>query len=697
MKNILILFTLLFSFKIFAAPPVILEEEKEIYPIGIHLDILEDIKGNLTIKDIVSPDISKQFVPNKVEIPNFGYTSSVYWVRMQLQSKMPKRTEWFLEMGYPNLDYIDFYIPLTNGDYIVKHTGDMLPFNKRDIIYHNFIFRLSIQTGQKQTIYLRYKSKTSMQFPLTLWSTSSFTEKINKEVYAFGLYYGIMLVMILYNLFIYIFVRDKSYLYYVLYITSFTVLQMCLNGLAYEYFWPNFTWVGNHAIPFFIGFACFSILQFAINFLQTSKNAPIVNKIMIVFSWIAILITGLSLFAKYSIVIKPSVILAIITPVLALLAGILSLKNKYRPARFYMIAWSFFLIGAILYPLKAFGVVPSTFITEYALQIGSALLVILLSLGLADRINDERRQKFLAQREALENEKLARKIQQEATYTLERKVNERTQELQTLNQELENNNIKLLKISDALWGEMQIAKKIQTMLLPENPTISGFEILAYMEPADEVGGDYFDIINTDKTDWITIGDVSGHGVPSGLVMMMVQSCIRSHVVESPDIKPSELLRIVNKTIGHNIKKMSEEKFMTITTIALRGDSNAIFSGRHEDILIYRADNNDVESIKTDGICLSPWGLGNEGVDIEFKLNKGDVLFVYTDGITEAVKKSTTESIEDNIRNMFGIDGLINILNNYGEKSISDIKNAILFALKEYEIDDDISFVLAKKV
>ncbi len=277
------------------------------------------------------------------------------------------------------------------------------------------------------------------------------------------------------------------------------------------------------------------------------------------------------------------------------------------------------------------------------------------------------------------------------TENLEAKVKKRTIQLQDANE-------KLSEAMEEIWGGMELAKKIQTVLLPQQPNINGYEISAYMEPADEVGGDYYDIINVDSLDWIVIGDVSGHGIPAGLIMMMVQTSIRVTLNLHPDIDPSKLLSIINKTISYNIKQMGDDKYMTITVLAAHQDGKFVFSGLHQDILIYDAETCKVKQIETNGIWLGIIddieGM-NHNRDIAMK--PGDIMLIYTDGITEAWNKNTIRDQRDPIKEMFGNARLMNTLASLGDYSTNTIKDGILKKLDSYKCDDDITMVILKRI
>ncbi|MCP4138215.1 MAG: SpoIIE family protein phosphatase [bacterium] len=253
---------------------------------------------------------------------------------------------------------------------------------------------------------------------------------------------------------------------------------------------------------------------------------------------------------------------------------------------------------------------------------------------------------------------------------------------------VQERTIELQKARDALWGEMQLAKKIQTVLLPSSPFVNGYEVFGYMDPADEVGGDYYDVINGESVDWVLIGDVSGHGIPAGLVMMMVQSSIQVLLRENPGIKPSVMLKTINRGIAYNVDKIDEDQYMTISALALYKDGNVFFSGLHQDLLVFRAKDSSVESIRTNGEWLGILDdLGREKVDFDFLMSPGDVLLLYTDGITEAMDKNNL---------MFGKDQLAAVLGKYGREPLPRIKQEIMDGLEEYTIMDDVTMVILRR-
>ncbi len=271
---------------------------------------------------------------------------------------------------------------------------------------------------------------------------------------------------------------------------------------------------------------------------------------------------------------------------------------------------------------------------------------------------------------------------------LEKVVKERTAEVVSQKKELEVAYHEVNEAKDALWGEMKLAKKIQTVLLPEAPKIPGFEITGYMKTADEVGGDYYDVIERGGRHWVVIGDVSGHGVPAGLVMMMVQTAINQVLELTTELALNEVLEAVNRVIYENIKKLGQSKYMTLTLMLIDADGSIYYCGLHQNILTFRASTREVESVETQGMWL---GIVEDIKGLNevnsFTLHPGDTMLLHTDGIIESRNAQ---------REMYGIDHLRNVYASCGGHSPEEIKDHILSSLEGFDCDDDLTLLVIKK-
>lgn len=387
-RLLLLLLSLVFSSLVGA---VTFDEHIRALPLGQSMYVFEDVRGDASIDDIASPAVQGSFRLHDKPVLNAGYSRSVFWLRLDLEYR-PEQAQgdrnWLLELAYPPLDHLELYLPDEDGSFaLAQRTGDALPFDSRQIRQNNYLFELNLEPGQAKRVYLRLESQGSIQAPLTLWAPNAYLEQQPGRIYVLGIIYGVLLVMLVYNLFIFVSVRDTSYLYYILYIASFGLYQVSVNGAGIEYFWPDSPWWANAATPFLIGAAALFGCQFARSFLHTAEHSPWVDRLLLLLMACGAVVMLLALSVSYATALRLATYLALLFTVVIFAAGILAWLRGMRVARYFIFAWTAFLAGGIVNTLMVLGYLPNVFLTMYASQIGSALEVGLLSLALADRIN----------------------------------------------------------------------------------------------------------------------------------------------------------------------------------------------------------------------------------------------------------------------------------------------------------------------
>ncbi|AVD84968.1 hybrid sensor histidine kinase/response regulator [Pseudomonas sp. SWI6] len=365
-------------------------------PLGRVMQVYEDRDGSASIAQVSAPAFASRFRQHGQDVLNGGYSTSVFWLKFDLRyaaapGAAPR--QWLLELAYPPLDHLELYLPDASGAYrLAQRTGDALPYHSRQIRQNNYLFELPLRPGQAVTAYLRLHSQGSVQAPLALWSAEAYIEEQPARLYVLGIIYGVLLVMLVYNLFIYLSVRDVSYLYYIAYIASFGLYQVSVNGAGVAYFWPDSPWWANAATPMFIGAAGLFGCQFARHFLQLSSIARGFDRLLQLLMLGGALVMVLAVSMPYGVALRMATLLALAFTVSIFAAGLYAWWHGLRVARWFIIAWSAFLLGGLVNTLMVLGYLPNVFLTMYASQLGSALEVALLSLALADRINSLREQ-----------------------------------------------------------------------------------------------------------------------------------------------------------------------------------------------------------------------------------------------------------------------------------------------------------------
>ena len=278
--------------------------------------------------------------------------------------------------------------------------------------------------------------------------------------------------------------------------------------------------------------------------------------------------------------------------------------------------------------------------------------------------------------------------------TLEQKVEERTAQLAQANQEISNLNERLKAENVRMSAELDIVKQLQQMVLPkqsELEAIEGLEIAGFMEPADEVGGDYYDVLQQDGKVKISIGDVTGHGLESGVLMIMAQTAVRT-LQKMNETDPVKFLDVINQTLYDNLQRMDSGKNMSLAILDYAGGVLKL-SGQHEEMIVVRADGT-LECVDTMDLGF-PIGLVEEIGDfvtqIEVQLNPGDVVVLYTDGIPEAF---------DIKKKQYGLERLWQLVVENRQRSAEEIREAVIDDVRRYigvqRVFDDITLVVMKQ-
>ncbi len=369
-----------------AGEGIVLESNLSRENITNQIDYIIDKNKKLTIGR-VSTDKTLAWERNYTSSTKFGYSSAVYWFRFTINNPLKEEREWYLEINYPLFDYITLYAPNKDGTFTEKQTGDHYTFNKRDVDYQDPVFILKERPGI-HTYYMRIETTGPINFSTIMWAPKAFIENSMKELPIHWMYYGVLVVMILYNLLLSIFAREKGYVSFSLYLISTVLYQLALSGLAYQYLWPGFPWWANIAVPFSLFISLGLHMFFYRSYIETKTLYPIYDKILLfVFELPGYVLAAASFLLSYSLAIRIATVWVPGANFLCMIIIVILVIKKSRPARVVLIAFFLFVIGALTYGLKSAGILPSNFFTSYSLQLFSALSIVLLSLGLADKIN----------------------------------------------------------------------------------------------------------------------------------------------------------------------------------------------------------------------------------------------------------------------------------------------------------------------
>ena len=380
-----------------AIEPIIIEAVRGKYTVGLHSEVLEDPDQKLGW-----PEVSErtEWTPNQDEVPNFGLSDSAHWLRFKVRNPSDQERFLVLEQGNPLIDFIDVFIKNESGD-LHYSTGDRRPFESRPKKHRNFLFDVVLPPNGTTEIYIRSLTQNTTAMPLVLWDRETFTAQDDLKQYFLGFLLGILFVMAFYNFFIFLSLRDASYLYYVLFLLGLTAWVAMYEGLTFLVGWPDSPRWSNRIFDFTNTLYVFLFVLFTRAYLQTRKNTPFLDRLHVILAGIFIFVMILSLTDSHSISVLFLMLGGLAGVFIFTAAATICMRRGQRSAGYYLLAFFVEFVTGILISMKTSGVLPSNFITEDGIFIGFVFMSILLSLGLADRINVMREERERAQQESL--------------------------------------------------------------------------------------------------------------------------------------------------------------------------------------------------------------------------------------------------------------------------------------------------------
>ncbi len=393
---------------------------------------LRDAEGTITLPRIAQAQFEAL---DTTESPNYGFDRSVHWFKMDVVNAS-RQEHWLLEVAYAPLDQLDFYIQDdSSGQWLHKTAGDLQPIAARDLRHRHPVFAFNLPPGAREVIYLRVKTISSIQLPVTIWSREAFLQASFNIQIINGIFYGAMLVMILYQLFLFSFMRDRTTLYYVFTLLSMVNIVAFFQGYTFLYFFPDVPWwndvFASFSGPAFILFSTLLSRSF-LNLRATSRwldNLLLANMLTDVFMGVLMCVFFRRISYQYHHYFM------LMHCMLTLTSAAWCLVRRYQPALYYLLSWLTILLATAFFTMSNLGFVPGYMSTNYTgLMVGCVLQMLFIAFALGERWNRLMRENQEAKEQ--ENERL------------EREVRLRTEEINHKNERLEE----VIRVKDKLFS-----------------------------------------------------------------------------------------------------------------------------------------------------------------------------------------------------------------------------------------------------
>jgi two-component system, sensor histidine kinase LadS len=393
-----------------------------------------DTTNSVSFWQISSNGFSNRFETHP-EYQNKDFkTNAAYWIRIGIRHNVKTSKIWLLEFYDQTIDHIEGYLPREDGSYANIVMGDSHPFSQRTVRHKNFEVVLDMKSDTVMYYYFNIRSHEFADIRIAFRSVDRFVYYALNEYFLFGTFYGMVLIISLYNFLVFLAIREIKHIYYIMYILSVAAYAMSYDGIGFQYLWPNHPEWNDYAVGITLYAVILWGLIFTRRFLSTRANTPRLDRAL---KW---MIIARSAWFVIELFFMPQMLtyrnIEIIPLSLIFYTGIKVWNRGYSPARFFVIAYGILFIGFFIRSLVYFNVLPFTTPLHYSLHFSFVFEMLFLTFALGDRIRILKDMRDRALKRIIHQHEVNMQLKDKVTRELEQKVQERTLELNEKNHQL---------------------------------------------------------------------------------------------------------------------------------------------------------------------------------------------------------------------------------------------------------------------
>ena len=656
---------------------IVLIETQKTFSLKNHIEILKDEKSNLTIQDVFSKKYQSKFTPYIKKKSPLNLNKSTYWIRFRLTNLELRERKLILELANYALEKVSLFY-LENNEIKKSKIDYKKTHNDQQITVNGFVFPISLTKSSTKDFVLRLQGGLSYSLFIHVWTFGAYIEEVSQRQVWYGLFYGILILIALYNLLIYGWIQEQRSVYYALWLLSLITVFLSGEGQLSKFSGQNLSVPEKYLFGlslFLVSFLSFLLTDKLFGIFKVFPNLRFPTKIFQYISIAGILIFP---FLNVSLGIRIAEVWVAITLIIVLFEILFCCFQQYWYPLLYFLAFSPLLFGGIARALMLIGVIEQKFLGGWGSLMGALFQAILMSLFLANHINRLKKQKEASDEESLKNIQRNHQIEQEFIIQLQEDSKNLEAEVESRAKELRGKNHQMKE-------ELQMAVEIQQFMLPDKLEMSFLKSGLLYQPHSKVSGDIYRFSKTREDQFrFFLGDATGHGVSAAFITMMVQMALSSLRTNRTS---TEVIQKLNKLLAMCIP---DDKFMTgvFLEVSSKGWLQSCSAG-HPPIMIFPKGKKPV--IVDEQSHGMPLGMFGEEIvpytEWTFQLSDGDLFIVYTDGVTE---------YENQQKEQFGEERLIQFIEDNRELPLEILTQELNQTLKDFsgcESNDDITLII----